>query len=81
MAVGYKANAKGKIVLVMHVVGSRNIALNLDLARAGVKTGPYVRRAARFARGCRVAFGSRKILQARNPSAVATKDGMKLVAA
>jgi len=36
----------------MEVVGSRNVDLNLDLARPGVKTGPYVRRA-RIARGPR----------------------------
>jgi len=32
-----------KIVLVMDGVGSRSLALDLNLARAGVKTGPYVR--------------------------------------
>ena len=42
MAARHKANANGKIVLVMDVVWSRNVALDLDLARAGVKTGPYV---------------------------------------
>ena len=50
MAVRYEADANGNIVLVMDVVGSRNVALNPDLARAGVKTGPYVRRGARCAR-------------------------------
>jgi|HubBroStandDraft_6_1064221.scaffolds.fasta_scaffold26753_2 hypothetical protein len=38
------ANANGEIVLVMDLVGSRKVALNSDLARAGVKTGPYVRK-------------------------------------
>jgi len=52
MATRNKAKTDGKIVLVMEVVGSRNAAWNLDLAWAGVKTGPYVRRAARCA-GCR----------------------------
>ncbi len=46
MAVRDEANANGEIVLVMDLVGSRNLGLNLDLARAGVKTGPYVSEAA-----------------------------------
>ena len=51
MAVRHKANANGKIILVTDLVASRSIALDLDLARAGVKTGPYVSEATRVARG------------------------------
>jgi hypothetical protein len=40
MVVRRKANANGKIVLGMDLVGSRNVALDLDLARPGVKPGP-----------------------------------------
>jgi hypothetical protein len=40
---GETVDAYCKIVLVMDGVGSRSLALDLNLARAGVKTGPYVR--------------------------------------
>jgi hypothetical protein len=42
MAVRRKANANGKIVLRMDLMRSGNLGLDFDLARAGVKTGPYV---------------------------------------
>jgi hypothetical protein len=41
---GHPPNADGKTILVMDLVGSRNLRLNLHLAWAGVKTGPYVRK-------------------------------------
>jgi hypothetical protein len=43
MAVRDEANANGEIALVMDLVGSRNLGLNLDLARAGVKVPPAFR--------------------------------------